>query len=184
MNSWSDTAGHFLQCEFSFDGQLFRVCCVYAPNRNPDRDQFLEDVPDRIDPSVPTLVVGDFNTRVKDRHGSDPLDSSPESSACLVSFFDACCIVDIWRYLYPDSSGFTWTRWDGSIASRIDLCGVPYVWMSSVSSCGVVPWPFSDHCALLLSMSVPDVVPPGPGLWKLNISILSEEEYYELISAA
>lgn len=142
VNSWSDTAGRFLQCEFSFGGQLFRVCCVYAPNRNPDRDQFLEDVPDRIDPSVPTLVVGDFNTvfdRVKERRGSNPLDSSRESSVRLVSFSDACCIVDIWRYLYPDSSGFTWTRWDGSMASRIDLCGVPYVWVSSVSSCGVVP---------------------------------------------
>lgn len=33
-------------------------------------------------------------------------------------------------------------------------------------------------------MSVPDVVPPGPGLWKLNTSILSEEEYCDLISAA
>ena len=187
MNSSSDAAGRFLQCEFSFGGQLFRVCCVYAPNRNPDRDQFLEDLPDRIDPSVPTLVVGDFNTvfdRVKDRRGSDPLDSSRESSACLVAFFDACCIINIWRYLYPDSAEFTWTRWDGSIASRIDLCGVPYVWVSSVSSCGVVPCPFSDHCALLLSLSVPDAFPPGPGLWKLNTSILYEEEYCDLISAA
>ena len=32
--------------------------------------------------------------------------------------------------------------------------------MSSVSSFAVVPCPFSDHCALLLSVSVPDVVPP------------------------
>ena len=103
---------------------------AFAPNRHPDRDQFLEDVPDRIHPSVPTLVVGDFSTvfdRAKDRRGSDPLDSSRENSACLVAFFDDCYIVDIWRYLYPDSSGFTWTRWDGFIASRIDLCGVPYV---------------------------------------------------------
>ena len=53
-----------------------------------------------------------------------------------------------------------------------------------MSSCGIVPCPFSDHCALLLSMSVPDVVPPGPGLWKPNTSILSEDDYYNLISAA
>ena len=86
---------------------------AFAPNRNPDRDQFLKDVPDRIHPSVPTLVVGDFSTvfdRAKDRRGSDPLDSSRENSACLVAFLDDCYIVGIWRYLYPDSSGFTWTR--------------------------------------------------------------------------
>ena len=105
-------------------------------------------------------------------------------SVRLASLFDACCVTDIWRYLHPDSSGFTWTKSDGSLASRIDLCGVPYVWVPSVSSCLVTPCPFSDHCALLLSLSVPDVVPPGPGLWKLNTSILSEDDYFTLIATA
>ena len=92
--------------------------------------------------------------------------------------------MDIWCYLHPDVSGFTWSRWNGSIASQIDLCGVPYVWVSSVSACDLVPCPFSDHCALSLSLSVPDVVPPDPGLWKLNTSILSDEEYCDLITTA
>ena len=99
-------------------------------------------------------------------------------------FYDFLWSEDIWRYLQADSPGFTFTRWDGSIASRIDLCCVPYVWVSSVSSCCVVPCPFSDYCALLLSLSVPDVVPSCPGLWKLNASILSEDDYYDLISSA
>ena len=185
VDSWSDAAGRLLQCAFSFHDKSFRVCCLYAPNRNPGRDLFFEEVSDMVDPSVPTLLVGDFNTvfdRLKDRRGSDPLDSSRESSARLSALFDSCCVVDIWRYLHPDSSGFTWTRWDGSIASRIDLCGVPYVWVSSVSSCDIVPCPFSDHCALLLSLSVPDVVPPGPGLWKLNTSILADDDYCNLVT--
>ena len=54
--------------------------------------------------------------------------------------------------------------------------------MSSVSSCDILPCPFSDHSAVLLSVSVPDAVPPGPGLWKLNTSILNEEEYVWVIS--
>ena len=33
-----------------------------------------------------------------------------------------------------------------------------------------------------MSVSVPDVVPPGPGLWKLNTFILAEEEYAKIIS--
>ena len=39
----------------------------------------------------------------------------------------------------------------------------------------------SDHCAVVLSVTVPSVVPPGPGLWKLNVSVLEEEEYFQLI---
>ena len=27
----------------------------------------------------------------------------------------------------------------------------------------------------------PSLVPPGPGLWKLNVSVLEEEEYFQLI---
>lgn len=52
-----------------------------------------------------------------------------------------------------------------------------------MSSCDILPFPFSDHCAVLLSVSVPDTVPPGPGLWKLNISVLEDNEYIKLISA-
>ena len=185
VNSWFDSDGRFLQCEFSFSAKLFRVCCIYGPNRNPARDLFLDDLHSEIDPSIPTILAGDFNSvfdRALDRFGSDPSDSSRESSASLSSLFDSCCVVDIWRYLHPNVSGFTWTRWNGAMASRIDLFGVPYVWVPSVSSCDIVPCPFSDHCAILLSVTVPDVVPPGPGLWKLNTSVLVDDEYFALIS--
>ena len=38
---WSDSDGRLLQCAFSFFDKVFRVCCLYAPNHNPGRDQFL-----------------------------------------------------------------------------------------------------------------------------------------------
>ena len=101
---------------------------------------------------VPTILCGDFNAvfdRSVDRFGSDPSDLFRESFSSLQDLFDACCTVDIWRYLHPSSSGFSWTRWDGSRASHIDLCGIPYVWVSSVLSCDLLPYPFSDHCGLL-----------------------------------
>ena len=115
----------------------------------------------------------DFNSvfdRALDHFGSDPSDLSWESSASLLSLFYSCCVIDMWRYLHPNDSGFTWTRWNGALASRIDLFGVPYVRVPSVSCCDIVPCPFSDHCAVFLSVVVSDVVPPGPGLWKLNTS--------------
>ena len=184
VNSWGDDDGRYLQCEFVFCGKSFRVCCIYAPNRNPACDQFFDDLRVKVDPSVPTILCGDFNAvfdRSVDRFGSDPSDLSRESFSSLQDLFDACCTVDIWRYLHPSSSGFSWTRWDGSRASRIDLCGIPYVWVSSILSCDLLPCPFSDHCGLLTIVSVLDVVPPGPGLWKLNISILEEPAYVLLI---
>ena len=40
----SDDAGRFVSCEFRLQDKSFRVVSLYAPNRNPARDQFLEQV--------------------------------------------------------------------------------------------------------------------------------------------
>ena len=170
--------------EFAFRDVVFRVVCVYAPNRNPDRDSFLDDISGRVDPTVPTVLAGDFNTvfdRSVDRRGSVAANTSRESSVGLARLFrDACC-VDIWRYLHPSAQGFTWSRADGLVSSRIDLVACPFVWVASASSCDILPCPFSDHCALAFSLEPPGVVPPGPGLWKLNASVLLDEEYCSTI---
>ena len=177
--------GRFVLVELAFRGAVFRVASIYAPNRNPDRDDFFVRCANAIDPSVPTLLCGDFNTvfdRVVDRRGSCPFDVSRESSAMLSSLFSDCCVVDIWRVLHPGVSAFSWCRPDGALASRIDLFGCPYVWVPHVSAADILPCPFSDHCALSFSFVLPDSVPMGPGLWKLNLSILEEDEYVSLIT--
>ena len=127
------------------------VACVYAPNYNPEQENFFCDVASRVDPSVPTVLVGDFNTvfdRAIDRMGSVVGDVSRKSSIIALGRLpnDLCCI-DIWRYLHASSSGFTWTKADGSQSSRIDLIGCPCIWVASVSACDILHFPFSDHCA-------------------------------------
>ena len=133
VSSRCDSEGRFLQCKFSYCGHSFRVACVYAPNHNPARDQFFYDTSALIYPSVPTILCGDFNTvfdQSLDRSVVD--DRSRESTVSLERLFDSCCVLDIWRYLHPSSSAFTWSRWDGSLSSHIDLFGCPFSWVPSV----------------------------------------------------
>ena len=139
-------------------------------NSNPQRNQFLDDVSVNIDSSVSTVLADDFNTvfdRSLDRRGSDPFDVSRESSCALNRLLNACSSIDIWRYLHPTSSSYTWTRSNGSLSSRIDFILVPHVWVPSVSSCDIVACPFLDHCAVVMSFRVPEVPFHGPGVWKL-----------------
>lgn len=174
--------GRTILCNFSFHDLSFCVLCLYAPNRNPARDLFFNELCDVVDPSI---VCSDFNTvfdRSLDRRGSSIDDSSRESTTALVRLFDSCCVIDVWRYLHPTSTSFTWTRPNGLFASRIDMFGCPYPWVSSVTACDIIPCPFSDHCAVCLNANIPAVVPPGPGLWKLNVSILSDDEYVRLVT--
>ena len=112
--------------------------------------------------------------RSTDRRGSDPMDSSRESSLALQEFFKTCCVSDIWRDLHPLTSGFTWENTDHSRASRIDLIGCPAVWAPLVSSW--YPCPFSDHAAVVLSFSPPVPIPRGPGRWKCNVSVFQDLE--------
>ena len=157
LNVWNDTEGRFVLCEFSYRDQNFRVCSVYAPNHNPDRDDFFEFVCNSVDPSVPTILSGDFNA-VFDcsvhRRGSCPSSVSCDSSNTLSSLFCNCCVLDIWRVLHPLQLGFTWDKPDGSLSSRFDLFGCPYSWASSVSSCEILPCPLSDHSTLLFCASL------------------------------
>ena len=101
---------------------------------------FFAQVTDNLDPGTPTILAGDFNTvfsRSLDHCCSVVVDTSRESSAALARLFKEVCCEDIWRYLHPSSSGFTWSRADGSLSSRIDLIGCPFAWVPSVSACNM-----------------------------------------------
>lgn len=50
-------------------------------------------------------------------------------------------------------------------------------------SCAMIPFRVLFlTIAAFSSVTVPDVTPPGPGLWKLNTPILQDEEYVQLIT--
>ena len=123
---------------------------MYAPKQVRARNEFFEFCCDFIDPGIPTVVCGDFNTvidRSIDRRG--PTHWTRQG-----------------RALWPSKNH--------SRASRIDLIGCPAVWAPLVSSCNVVPCPFSDHAPVVLSSSRPVPIPGGPGRWKCNVSVFQD----------
>ena len=164
--------------DFKYHEIAFRIVCLYAPNRNPARDDFFSFCESSVDPSVPTLLCGDFNAvfdRSLDRRGSNIFDTARESCEALFALFRECCVVDVWRALHPNQRSFSWTKSDGSFASRKNLVGCPYSWLHHVQSCDLLPCPFSDHSAVILNSVIPEPLPRGPGRWKLNCSVLSDE---------
>ena len=51
----------------------------------------------------------------------------------------------------------------------------------SVDSTTIIPGFRSDHSLLSLTVNVDDRSTRGPGLWKLNVSLLQNEDYVDLI---
>ena len=99
------------------------------------------------------------------------------------SLFSDCAVIDIWRYLHPQHCAFSWMRSDGSLSSCTDFFDCLYVWAYAVESCDLLPCPFSDHCAVSLVCPIPEPVPRGPGRWKLNTSILSDQSFKDSVSS-
>lgn len=132
------------------------------------------------------VSCGDLNTvfdRRLDWSGSDMDDSSRESTPSSIRLFDSCAVVDIWRPLHPSGRSFTQPRPNGAAVSRMNLVALPTFCVPFVSSFNHLPCPFSDHCVVALSFAVPQVLTHGPGVWKLNVSVLVEEDYFSLISS-
>ena len=96
--SWVELGGRFAMAEFMDGNFLFPVVCIYAPNRNPERDSFLLSCSDFIDPSIPTLLCGDLNAvldRTLDRRGSAANSTYHDSSASLRLLFSEAFVFDV-----------------------------------------------------------------------------------------
>ena len=145
VTSWSDSEVRLLECEFQLPGVRFQVITLYAPNRNPQRNDFQDSVHTYVDPSVSTILAGDFNSvfdRAIERQGSCVDNDSRESSLALVRLFTNCCCVDAWRHLFPSRPGFTTTRSDGVRSFRIELIGSPTIWAPFILFVISCPAPF------------------------------------------
>ena len=119
VTSWSDSEGRLLQCEFLLRGVRFQVISLYAPNRNPQRNDFLDSVQTYVDPSVPTILAGDLNSvfdRAVDHRGS-----------CVdkLSYFGADQATIKWFQSYPSDRNQT-CNVNGSLSTTSTVtCGVP-----------------------------------------------------------
>ena len=90
--------------------------------------------------------------------------------------------MDVWRHLHPDLHAYTGLNPDGSLYPRIDFIGFPSTWLHLVSSCSIVPRPFSDHDTVYLGFPIPEPFPLGPGRWKVNVSILRDPVFFQTVS--
>ena len=94
-------------------------------------------------------------------------------------------VVDIWRIKHPNT--IRYTRHEnthfGFKQSRIDFfiisCSLEY----SVDKVDILPGVKSDHSLLTLSVTLEKEQKWGRGLWKLNVSLLTDTSYINFIKS-
>ena len=143
-----------------------------------DRRVFYQSVHLYFFPHSSLVVGGDFNCY---DGSSDKLAGTISTSLDLSDLKSCFLLRDAWRALHPRVRQFTWFNSDSSVASRLDTFLVARGLLSSVKSCLISLCVFSDHEFVFIDLAFDDSSKYGPGVWKLNNSLLEDKSYCEKI---
>ena len=173
-----DFMGRVVSVLASLDDLRLNLINIYAPTNPAERKGFFDTLTDYFFPTPFRIVAGDSNgyESAHDKFGGN---FNPSSE--LQEFRATHNLVDIWRISHRGQTQCTWFNSDKSIGSRLDKFFVASEF-SPHSAIEISACVFSDHDSVSLSVDLDNVPTHGPGIWRLNLDLLSDEEFCNLIT--
>ena len=89
--------------------------------------------------------------------------------------------MDIWR-VNPEKKSFTWSQNSLMIFCRLDYWLISNALHDLVKVTDIIPAIRTDHSAITLEFVITLDDVKGPGVWKMNCSLLDDEEYVNVIT--
>ena len=148
---------------------------------NEDKPDFWEEILRIIHELDSTYAImgGDFNVVMDptvDRN--TPVWYNNNAQKVLQNQIDNAQLVDIWRVRNPTDRKFTWVKTKPQLTwSRIDYFLISPNMVNTTKESEILPCVHSDHSAILLTIETHEGK-RGPGVWKLNDTLLDEETCY------
>ena len=127
------------------------------------------------------IIGGDWNVTLQslDKRGGIPWKASTYRDS-LISMMEELELIDVFRKQYPRKPCFSYESKALKVSSRIDFFLVARPLTNWVLNIETKASNAPVHKAIKLTLK-PLGVKRGPGLWKLNISVVEDEEYVKLI---
>lgn len=177
-----------LLINLKYKDQGFTIVNMYAPNIPQARKDFFFSSVSWIKKKAlyyeNLYVVGDFNCCIyeTDRvQANNHKHINDKSGEAFKSFINRLELIDTWKLLNSNEPGFTWFDPSGS-KSRIDYC------LSSEKApfkrihIKTIVAPIKDrHRAVVCTINA-CANTRGPGYFKLNTAVLTDEKYIEMIN--
>lgn len=168
--------GRCLSVILDYLGEQLRVINCYAPTDKNARKEFLKVLRLYLPGRVATVVAGDFNCvrRKNERQGAGGEGSVDITSKILNDLVSDFRMKDAAMEKEKSKVSHTFFSDKGTVSSRID-----FLFLSEfleVEEYMVTPVLFSDHKMISCKLDLGVGVKFGPGVWKLNVSVLEEEE--------
>jgi len=186
-----DDSGRYIMLDATIQGQSVYCLNVYAPCIESEQLRFYHTVQSLLKNNVVDdqclLIGGDMNIIVNptlDRKGGNMNMTHVYKNVINVftDILEAHTLCDIWRVKYPNVKKFTWKQKTPCIKSRLDMWLMSNYLQDYCKDIDIVPYIRSDHSAVILRLES-HATAKGKGLWKLNNSLLKEEEYVNGITS-
>lgn len=170
------------------DGCVFITCNVYSYNGVSLAKNLFTQLGYKIEkyklkfPNSYLIIGGDFNDAPDDHMDRiPPRDNPPVRFKCTSYTMDKLNVVDVWRFLNPNTKEFTWSNTNRSLCSRIDL------WLTSTNCLQYIKdvshsyAPLSDHQVVSLHLGGNINNHSHRGYWKLNTNLLKDEVFSNMV---
>ena len=169
--------------EISIENKVVTILNIYGPNDDDISlfDKLLNYV--SINNHKSFIIGGDFNTvlnyKVDKKNGREITHKKCNNK--LNTILDLHNLVDVWRILNPNKQKFTWhSNTKPPIFCRLDYFIISDDLLNKCVKCNIKPGYKSDHSIVILSIEFIQQ-PKGPGYFKLNNTLLLENDYKEII---
>ena len=157
---------------------------LYGPNS--DKPNFYNNIETIINDTSSEfhIICGDFNLIFdtnKDCMNYRNI-NNPRSREKVLNMLNTCDLMDTYRAFHPDTKRFTWRKKNPLKQARLDYFLVSNSMRDLIDSCNIKPSYRSDHSILELKIFFSQFK-IGRGTWKLNNSLLKNEDYLKLIKS-
>ena len=185
LSTTRDPLGRFIILKIQIDDKVYVLVNIYAPNKDKDLIQFFRKLRgllqmEDLDSEENIILGGDFNCPLNpalDKHGGVmiPRRAAIDSIETLQSELD---LVDIWRIKNPQTRSYTWSQKSPTVLCRLDFWLISNNLCDFINATEIQPAIRTDHAAITLALGDIGEI-KGPGIWKMNVSLLEDENYLE-----
>ena len=175
--------GRIQRLKIEINDITYTLFNIYGPNN--DDATFYHNLDMEIEETKGENIIvgGDFNVTLDmklDKKGgaTETKRKQREKLTQVIEKYDLC---DIWRFYHPTDKVFTWhSNSKPKVFCRLDFILISSNMLNNSRTAKIVPGISSDHA--LVYFKLDSLLPArGPGCWKLNTKLISDEDYKNTI---
>ena len=191
-----DKNGRYLFLQTTISDNTFQLCNIYSPNNNSEQKTFYSSILDvlrkrseidiildvlRKRSEIDIILGGDCNCALtpKDKLGGAAVERKNNVISQITKLCGLLKLQDVWRYQHPDEVQFTWRDKAFKVQSRLDYWLVSKQLSPIVINTEIKSSTLTDHSVITLTLQSNGYSQRGPGFWKLNNSLLDDQDFVE-----